>query len=204
MTHPVNQEKSRPISPAAGSANFCNRFSLVIIRLITFSALSRLRWRLPEHFGFLASMEPTLAALIGLPPSIGLFGHHFVWYCLPTNYECNRRDLAADDGGMLIGSRSVSQWLVIFHFPIAIGSVEGNPLDPPQVYGTLIAAGDVLDKRRVSLGALFTTMGGLLHSSSSAPLPSFVDFPSAFKRWIMLVTALICMSRIPIKRWLQL
>src|SRR5437773_955035 len=110
-------------------------------------------------------MEPTIASVIGLPPPIALFGAViFVLYLF-------RRDIRQRPNVtgalwlpliwvLLIGSHSVSQWLSILHFPIALGSrEEGNPLDA-FVYLMLIATGVyVLNKRQVSLSQVFHNNG---------------------------------------------
>ncbi len=97
-------------------------------------------------------MQPTIAALIGLPPPIALLGTViFVWYLF-------RRDIRQRPNVtgavwlpiiwvVLMGSRSISQWLAAFNFPIAVGSSdEGNPLDA-LVYLSLIFLGfNVLNK----------------------------------------------------------
>ena len=88
---------------------------------------------------------------------------------------------------VLMGSRSVAQWLYILHFPIALGSPEeGNPLDA-LVYATLIGAGlYVLNKRQVSLSEVIHNnpwMVAFLLYCFIAIVWS--DFPFiAFKRWI--------------------
>lgn len=137
-------------------------------------------------------MEPTIASLIGLPPRIGLFGGAiFVLYLF-------RRDIRQRPNVsnavwlpviwvVLMGSRSVAQWLYILHFPITLGSAEeGNPLDA-LVYCTLIAAGlYVLNKRQLSLAEVFQNNGWLM----AFLLYCFIailwsDYPFvAFKHWI--------------------
>lgn len=88
---------------------------------------------------------------------------------------------------LISGSRSVTQWLGLLHFPIPLGSLEeGNPLDA-LVYFTLIATGAyVLNKRQVSLNEIVQNNGWLI----AFLLYCFIaivwsDFPLvAFKRWI--------------------
>ena len=137
-------------------------------------------------------MEPTVAALIGLPPSIGLFGG-IIFVCYLFGRDARQKPNVTGAlwlptiWVMLIGSRSLSQWLVILNFPIALGSVEeGNPIDA-LVYATLIAAGVyVLDKRRVSLSEFIHNNGWItafLLYCFIAILWSDFPFPS-FKRWI--------------------
>ena len=80
-------------------------------------------------------MTPTIAALIGLPPPIALLGSLiFVGYL----YARDIRQRPNITGAVwlpiiwvvLMGSRSVSQWLYLLKLPISLGAVEeGNPLD---------------------------------------------------------------------------
>ncbi len=137
-------------------------------------------------------MQPTIAALIGLPPPIALFGTViFVWYLF-------RRDIRQRPNVtgavwlpiiwvVFMGSRSISQWLVVFHFPIALGSSdEGNPLDA-FVYLSLILLGlNVLNKRQFSLSQVIDNNGWIV----AFLLYCFIaivwsDSPFvSFKRWI--------------------
>jgi exopolysaccharide production protein ExoQ len=137
-------------------------------------------------------MEPTIASIIGLPPPIALFGTViFVWYLF-------RRDIRQRPNVtgavwlpviwvVLMGSRSVSLWLSVLHFPIALGSSdEGNPLDA-LVYLSLIVLGfSVLNKRQVSLSAVVDNNGWVV----AFLLYCFIailwsDYPFvSFKRWI--------------------
>ena len=100
-------------------------------------------------------MEPTIAAIIGLPPPIALLGAViFVWFLF-------RRDIRQRPNitsavwlpviwVVLMGSRSVSQWLFILHFPITLGSSdEGNPLDALVYLGLIVLGLNVLNKRQV-------------------------------------------------------
>jgi exopolysaccharide production protein ExoQ len=88
---------------------------------------------------------------------------------------------------LLIGSRSVCQWLYVLHAPIALGSPEeGNPVDA-LVYSTLIAVGlYVLNTRQVSLSEVVRNNGWL----TAFFLYCFIavlwsDYPIvAFKHWI--------------------
>ncbi len=137
-------------------------------------------------------IQPTVATIIGLPPPIALFAAViFVSFLF-------RRDIRQKPNVtgalwlpliwvVLMGSRSVVQWLDILHVPIALGSAEdGNPLDA-FVYFTLIAAGlYVLNTRQVSLSEVFRNNGWVM----AFLLYCFIailwsDFPFvAFKRWI--------------------
>ena len=137
-------------------------------------------------------MQPTLAALIGLPPPIGLFGG-VVFVCFLFRRDFRQRPNVTSAlwlptiWVMLIGSRSVSQWLDLLHFPITLGSVEeGNPLDA-FIYLMLIVGGIyVLDKRRVSLSELVDNNGWVVAFLLYCFVAIFwSDFPFvAFKRWI--------------------
>ncbi len=137
-------------------------------------------------------MEPTIASIIGLPPPIALLATlAFVFFLF-------RRDIRQRPNVtgavwlpviwvVLMGSRSVAQWLYTLHVPISLGSPEeGNPLDA-LVYATLIAAGlYVLNKRQVSLSEVLHNNGWMV----AFLLYCFIaivwsDFPFvAFKRWI--------------------
>ncbi len=137
-------------------------------------------------------IPPTIASLIGLPPSIALVGtlafvFFLFWRDIRQRPEHNRRGLAAVYLDVLMGSRSVAQWLYVLRLPIALGSPEeGNPLDA-LVYITLIPAGlYVLNKRQVSLSEVFQNnawvMAFLLYCLIAV---LWSDFPFvAFKRWI--------------------
>ena len=91
---------------------------------------------------------------------------------------------------MLIGSRSVTQWLSVLHFPIAVGSSdEGNPLDA-LVYLSLIVLGlNVLNKRQVSLSQVIDNNGWIV----AFLLYCFIsivwsDYPFvSVKRWIKVI-----------------
>ena len=137
-------------------------------------------------------IPPTIAALVGLPPPIALVGTlAFVFFL----YWRDIRQRPNVTGQLwlpiiwvvLIGSRSVTQWLYSLNLPIAPGSPdEGNPLDA-FVYFTLILAGlYVLNNRRVSVAEVFHNNGWVI----AFLLYCFIailwsDFPFvAFKRWI--------------------
>jgi exopolysaccharide production protein ExoQ len=137
-------------------------------------------------------MTPTIAALIGLPPSIGLLGSLiFVGYL----YTCDIRQRPNITRAVwlpiiwvvLMGSRSFSMWLVLLKLPISLGSFEeGNPLDA-FVYLMLILGGlRVLDKRRVKLSEFVDNNGWIV----AFLLYCFIaiiwsDYPFvSFKRWI--------------------
>ena len=87
---------------------------------------------------------------------------------------------------LLMGSRSVAQWLHVFDFNTLGSLEEGSPLDA-AVYSSLIIAGlYVLNKRQVSLSEVFRNNGWLM----AFLLYCFIailwsDFPFvAFKHWI--------------------
>lgn len=136
-------------------------------------------------------IEPTIASIIGLPPPIALLATvAFVFFLF-------RRDIRQRPNVtgalwlpivwvLLMGSRSVAQWLHMFGFN-TLGSVEeGSPLDA-VVYSSLIIAGlYVLDKRQVGLAEVFRNNGFLMAFLLYCFIAIFwSDFPFvAFKRWI--------------------
>jgi exopolysaccharide production protein ExoQ len=91
---------------------------------------------------------------------------------------------------LLLGSRSVVQWLNLLGFPIGARSMEeGNPLDA-LVYVTLISSGIyVLNKRAVSLSEVIRNNGWLMAFVLYCFIAIFwSDFPFvAFKRWIKIL-----------------
>jgi exopolysaccharide production protein ExoQ len=91
---------------------------------------------------------------------------------------------------LLIGSRSIGQWLRIFNLPIGLGSFEeGSPLDALS-YFTLVAAGFyILSQRSISLSEVFRNnrwlMAFLLYCFIAI---AWSDFPFvAFKRFIKIL-----------------
>src|SRR5215472_8873300 len=136
--------------------------------------------------------SPTIAALIGLPPPIALVGtiafvFYLFWRDLRQRPNVTRALWLPFVWVVLMGSRSVVQWLYTLHFPIGFGSPEeGNPLDA-VVYLSLIIAGlCVLNNRGVNLSEVFQNNGWLmafLLYCFAATLWS--DYPFvAFKHWI--------------------
>ena len=137
-------------------------------------------------------ITPTVAGLVNLPPPIGLLGA-IVFICFLFHRDIRQRPNVTGAlwlpliWVLLMGSRSVAQWLYVLHLPIVRGSVEeGNVLDA-FVYSTLILAGlHVLNKRQVSLSEVIHNNGWLV----AFLLYCFIaimwsDFPYvAFKRWI--------------------
>ena len=80
-------------------------------------------------------VQPTIAGLIGLSPHLGLLGAVIFVAFL---YVRDVRQRPNVTGAVwlpviwvvLMGSKSVPQWLHIFHIPIPIGSQEeGNPIE---------------------------------------------------------------------------
>ena len=137
-------------------------------------------------------IQPTIAALIGLPPSIALVGTlGFVFFLFWRDIRQRPNVTGAVwlpvIWVVLMGSRSVAQWLYVLHLPIALGSPEeGNPLDA-LVYITLILAGlYVLNKRQVSLSEVFQNNGWVMAFLLYCLIAVlWSDFPFvAFKRWI--------------------
>src|SRR6266536_134678 len=140
-------------------------------------------------------MQPTIASIIGLPPQIALlatvaFVFFLFWRDIRQRPNVTGALWLPVIWVVLMGSRSVVQWLYILHFPIALGSPEeGNPLDA-FVYCTLIAAGlYVLNKRQVSLAEVFNNNGWLMAFLLYCFIAIFwSDFPFvAFKRWIKML-----------------
>ena len=87
---------------------------------------------------------------------------------------------------LLMGSRSVGQWLHTFGF-MSLGSAEeGSPLDALVYFSLIVAGVYVLNKREISFDEIFRNNGWLL----AFLLYCFIailwsDFPFiAFKRWI--------------------
>jgi len=140
-------------------------------------------------------ITPTVAALIGLPPPIALLGtlgfvSFLFWRDIRQRPNVTGAVWLPIIWVMLMGSRSVTQWLSVLNVPIALGtSDEGNPLDA-LVYFTLIAAGFyVLNNRQVSLSEVFQNngmvMAFLLYCFFAIV---WSDFPFvAFKHWIKII-----------------
>lgn len=140
-------------------------------------------------------VQPTIAGLIGLSPHVALLGAVIFGAFL---YVRDVRQRPNVTGAVwlpvvwvvLMGSKSIPQWLHILHIPIPIGSQEeGNPSEA-FVHSMLIIGGlYVLNKRVVSLSKVFENNGWLM----AFLLYCFVailwsDFPFvAFKRWIKLL-----------------
>jgi len=140
-------------------------------------------------------IRPTVAALIGLPPSIAFVGtvafvFSLFWWDIRQKPNITGAIWLPIIWVVLIGSRSVTQWLAVLHFPIALGTAdEGNPLDA-LVYLMLIAAGlYVLNNRQVSLSELFQNNGWVIAFLFYCFLAIlWSDFPFvAFKRWIKML-----------------
>jgi exopolysaccharide production protein ExoQ len=137
-------------------------------------------------------IQPTVAALIGLPPRVGLVGtlafvFFLYWRDIRQQPNVTRAVWLPVIWVVLMASRSVAQWLDVLHFPIALGSPEeGNPLDA-FVYLTLILAGlYVLNKRQISLSEVINNnrwVVAFLIYCFVAILWSEYPFVS-FKRWI--------------------
>jgi exopolysaccharide production protein ExoQ len=140
-------------------------------------------------------IQPTIAGLVGLSPRLALLGAVIFAAFL---YVRDVRQRPNVTGAVwlpviwvvLMGSKSIPQWLHILHIPIPIGSQEeGNPSEA-FVHSMLIIGGlYVLNKRVVSLSKVFENNGWLM----AFLLYCFVailwsDFPFvAFKRWIKLL-----------------
>jgi exopolysaccharide production protein ExoQ len=141
-------------------------------------------------------VEPHIASFFGLhlPPSVALFlTVAFIVFLF-------RRDIREKHNVtgalwlpvlwvLLIGSRSVAQWLHVFG-AMSLGSVEeGSPLDALIYFSLIIAGLCVLNQRKVSLGEIFREnrwlMAFLLYCFIAI---LWSDFPFvAFKRWIKIL-----------------
>jgi exopolysaccharide production protein ExoQ len=137
-------------------------------------------------------ITPTVGALVGLPPPIALLGtlafvFFLFWRDIRQKPDVTSALWLPVIWVVLMGSRSVVQWLNILHLPIGLGSMEeGNPLDA-LVYSMLIAAGlYVLNNRQVSLSEVFQNNGWLMAFLLYCFIAIFwSDFAFvAFKRWI--------------------
>jgi hypothetical protein len=135
-----------------------------------------------------------VGALIGLPPSIALVGTlGFVFFLF-------RRDIQQRPNVtgaiwlpivwvVLMGSRSVGQWLDLCGFPVVGSLEEGSPLDA-VVYSLLIFMGVcVLNRRQVNVSEVFQNNGWLVAFLLYCLIAvTWSDFPFvAFKRWIKML-----------------
>ncbi len=112
-------------------------------------------------------IEPTIASIIGLPPQVALLGTIALVFFL---FRRDIRERPNVTGALwlpfvwmvLIGSRSVVQWLHTLGLMRAGSVEEGNPLDA-LIYLSLIAAGIwVLNQRQVSLSEVLQRNGWLI------------------------------------------
>jgi exopolysaccharide production protein ExoQ len=139
-------------------------------------------------------VQPTIASIIGLPPRVALLGTiAFVFFLF-------RRDIRERPNVtgalwlpvvwmLLIGSRSVVQWLNTFGLMRAGSVEEGNPLDA-LIYLSLIVAGIwVLNQRQVSLSEVLQQNGWLIAFIAYCFIAIvWSDYPfSSFKRWIKIL-----------------
>src|SRR5215831_4359302 len=140
-------------------------------------------------------VQPTIAGILGLPPQLYLLGAVIFVAFLFVRDVRQRPNVTGAVWlpviwVVLMGSKSIPQWLRILHIPIPIGSYEeGNPSEA-FVHCMLIIGGlYVLNNRVVSLSEVFENNGWLM----AFLLYCFVailwsDFPFvAFKRWIKLL-----------------
>ena len=100
---------------------------------------------------------PIIAGIIGLPAPVALVGtlvfvFFLFWRDIRQRPPVTGALWLPVAWVLLMGSRSLAQWLYVFNFPVGLGSVEeGNPLDA-MLYSSLIIAGVyVLSNRGVSL-----------------------------------------------------
>src|SRR5438105_1349544 len=64
---------------------------------------------------------------------------------------------------LIIGSRSVVQWLNLFGLPVGASSMEeGNPLDALVYFALIVAGLYILNERQVSLSEVFRNNGWLM------------------------------------------
>jgi O-antigen ligase len=140
-------------------------------------------------------VQSTIAAIIGLPPVIPLFGTLILIFWL---FRRDFRERGNVTGALwlptvwmfLMASRSPLQWLIMAGIPISKNSwEEGNPLDA-IVFLTLTLVGIlILCRRQINLSAVVTDNAWL----SFFILYCFVaifwsDFPLVgFKRWIKIL-----------------
>ena len=137
---------------------------------------------------------PTIGVLVGLPPQIALVATLvFVFFLF-------RRDIRQRPNVtgalwlpfvwvVLMGSRSIAQWLNVFGLHNLGSAEEGNPLDA-VVYLSLIIAGlYVLNQRQVSLFQALLNNGWLMAFLLYCLIAIFwSDFPFvALKRWIKML-----------------
>lgn len=139
-------------------------------------------------------ITPAIGALIGLPPSIALVGtlafvFFLFWRDIRQRPNISGAVWLPIIWVVLMGSRSVGQWLYMCGFK-TLGSVEeGSPLDA-VVYSSLIFGGlYVLNNRQLSLSEIFQNnrwlMAFLLYCFIAI---LWSDFPFvAFKRWIKML-----------------
>ena len=89
---------------------------------------------------------------------------------------------------LLIGSRSIGQWLDILGVPLGNGSStdEGNPIDALVFFGLIVAGLLVLNQRQLNLSEIFRNNGWLVAFLAFCFIAIiWSDFPFvAFKRWI--------------------
>jgi len=138
--------------------------------------------------------EPTIASIIGLPPSVALvFTLGFVFFLFWRDI----RERPNVSGALwipllwvlLIGSRSVMGWLNTFGLASIGSTEEGNPIDA-LVYFTLIVAGiGVLNQRQVCLSEVLRKNGWLMAFIAYCFIAIvWSDYPFvSFKRWIKIL-----------------
>jgi exopolysaccharide production protein ExoQ len=91
---------------------------------------------------------------------------------------------------LIIGSRSVVQWLNLLGLPVGATSMEeGNPLDALVYFGLIAAGIYLLNKRQVQLSEIFRNNGWLMAFLLYCLIAiAWSDFPFiAFKRWIKIL-----------------
>jgi exopolysaccharide production protein ExoQ len=139
-------------------------------------------------------VQPTIAGIIGLPPRVALLGTIALVFFL---FLRDIRERPNVTGALwlpviwmvLIGSRSVVQWLNTWGVMRAGSVEEGNPLDA-LIYLSLIVAGMwVLNQRQVSLSEVLQKNGWLMAFIAYCFIAIvWSEYPfSSFKRWIKIL-----------------
>jgi exopolysaccharide production protein ExoQ len=135
--------------------------------------------------------KPTIAALIGLPPTIALLATvAFIFFLFRRDFREKPNVTSAlwlpFIWFVLIGSRSPTQWLSLSGL-VSLGSFEeGNPFDALIYFILIVAAFCVLSQRGADLGEFIRNNSWLTVFLLYCFIAVFwSDFPlSAFKRWI--------------------
>ncbi len=136
-------------------------------------------------------MQPTIASIIGLPPTVALlatvaFVFVLFWRDIRERPNVTKALWLPLVWMLLLGSRSVVLWLSALGIMKAGSVEEGNPLDA-LIYFSLILAGIcVLNQRQVSFSEVLRNNAWLMAFIAYCFIAIvWSDFPFvAFKRWI--------------------